>query len=395
MITTLVIPFVALGTLGILACNTLGTGFFFQKPPRGEYAVGLLPAFVVFIVAAALATLGSVLASLAPERAIAGTFVGPAWVKGTVTGLVGLGVVLSAFAAFATWAEPSLTKGKLRSFKAALCWLLGIIGPVGLAAVIIVDVSTPPHALRSHPTLLSASRVACWSLAALATLGYLACGNAARRHIWRPRGRVMQAAISRIKLFVRSRLQRGKLLDEVRRELDRLPANAPLSDMIVYFTNTAVTKDSDCRALLTQRALAYPEMDSQFTSAMSARGLRSRWGGFELVRLATPELLSAHEAPWSEALRVGILRTAEDMAITPMFLLDFELKPDPKAFVRSLLGAADRFRGSEHYEGLAHALRQLASDANELRPDKRKTAVARVLKRAGYPIPDSQEPSRQ
>lgn len=119
---------------------------------------------------------------------------------------------------------------------------------------------------------------------------------------------------------------------------------------------------------------------------MRSRNLRCRWGAAEFVRVAPPEVFSTHQSAWATALEAGIRCTADDMDKTPMFLLDFDLKPSPENFVRSWIGAADRFRGTPHEKPLSDAMRTMASGAEYLRDDERKSAVAKVLRRAGYPM---------
>ena len=395
MLTPLAILLVVLGTLVILASNALGTGFFLRKPPRGEYAVGLIVHFTLLLKGSGLVVLGGVLASLQSGSVISGFVQTPGWAKGVITVIVSIGVALAAFMAFLAWCQSGSSGVKTRLTAFVLCWLVGIVGPILLATVLVVDVSVPQQAFRDDPTLSSATRAACWTLAGFAGLGYLAGSLAFGSRVKYMYGRAKNWARSLAPFVTRLLMPRGVVLQELRKELDSHPANAPLSDTLSYFTHPMVKRDSACRALLTQRVLAYPGVDGELCTVMRAGSLRDRWSGFEFVRTASPELLKVHEAAWSEAVRIGILQTAEDMDKTPMLLLDFHLKRNPPAFVKSLIGAAGRFRGTTHYERLADALTQLAHGAEGLRADKRKAKVSKILKRAGYPIPNPQQPSLQ
>lgn len=395
MFAFLAILVTSAGTLAILGCNALGTTFFRRKPPRGEHAVGLITVFPALLVACGLVAFGSVFASLADNRAIGSLLGTRGWANGILTIAVTIGIAIAAFMAFLAWCESGSAGVRARTVTFVICWLAGILGPVLLATMLIVDVSMSPQALRGQPMLLAGARWGCGMLGGVAALGYLATGFALWPRVKYNYYRHRHLASSFVRFVKRLRLPRDLLLQELRKELDLLPAGAPIADTLAYFNDPVVKRNSDCLALVTQRVLAHPDRDDHFCKAMRAGSLRERWSGFEFVRLASLELLAAHEAAWSEAVRHGIICTAEEMDRTPMLMLDFDLKRDPPGFVKSLIGAADRFRGSAHYESIADGLRQLARGADGLRQDKHKAKVARILMRAGYPIPEPQRASER
>ena len=130
MLTPLTILLVVLGTLVILASNALGTGFFLRKPPRGEYAVGLIVHFTLLLKGSGLVVLGGVLASLQSGSVISGFVQTPGWAKGVITVIVSIGVALAAFMAFLAWCQSGSSGGKTRLTAFVLCWLVGIVGPI-------------------------------------------------------------------------------------------------------------------------------------------------------------------------------------------------------------------------------------------------------------------------
>lgn len=387
MLASLAILLIGVGTLVILGCNVLGTGFFLRKPPRGEYAVGLLSAFVVLFVGCVFIALGSVLAVFVDDHATSVVRGARGWGHGALMVAVGIGIGIAAFLAFLAWCERGSAGGWTRILALVLCWLTGIVGPLLFSATLMLDLLMTPTSLKEQRTLLAGARWGCVLLVGLAAMGYLATGFALWPHVIYHFYRNKHRVASLVRIVKRLRLPRGFLLQELRKELDALPANAPISSLLVYFNDPTVMRNTDCRELLTQRVLAHTDLNGQLCTVMRTGSLRERWSGFEFVRTASPELLKAHENRWSEAVRLGIIHTAEDMDGTPMLMLDFDLKRNPPGYVKSLIGAAVRFRGSGHDEAINHALRLLASGADGLRNDKHKAKVAKILKRAGYPIP--------
>lgn len=386
MLASLSTLLIAVGTLAILGCNVLATGLFLRTPPRGEQAMGLVVFLFALIIASGLVLLGSVLVSMRSDRAVSSALHLPGIVSGGATFAISFGVLLAAFVAFTAWAEPTLGGTALRAVKPLFCWTLGIIAPILLAAVLIMDAWSSPASLQTPSGLPSALRALCWVLAAMAGLGYLGAGVAYGQPVKQAISKHLASAAAERK---RTALPPGLTLDAaLRQDLDQLAPDAPVSDYLRFFTMPVLTKDAACRDLLTQRMLAIPGADDQLLAAMGSDELRSRWGGAEFIRTAPRELLKQHQATWSAAIRAGILQTCDDIDMRPGFLIDnYELNPNPSEFFRSLLEAGERFRGTPEHAPIDEALKQLARNADSLNRSKRWDKVAKVMSRAGYPIP--------
>lgn len=387
MLAALSTLLIAVGTLAILGCNVLATGFFLRTPPRGEQAMGLVVFIFAFVIASAMVLLGSLLVSVRSERAISSAVHLPALISGGATLVISFGVLLAAFVAFTAWAEPTLGGTALRAVKPVFCWTFGIMAPALLAVVLIIDAWCTPAGIEAPSGLLGVLRGLCWALAAMAVLGYLGAGVAY--------GPPMKQAISKHVASVaaerrRTALPPGMTLEmALRQDLDQLPPTAPLTDYLRFFTMPVLTKNTACRELLTQRMLATAGADDQLLAAMSSDELRSRWGGAEFIRTAPDALLKEHQAAWAAAMRAAILKTCDDIDIRPGFLTDnYELNPNPSEFFQSILRASERFRGTADHAPIDEALKQLAKNADSLNRSKRWDKVSKVMSRAGYPIPN-------
>ena len=97
------------------------------------------------------------------------------------------------------------------------------------------------------------------------------------------------------------------------------------------------------------------------------------------------EHLAQHRDAWGAALEAGIHATGEGIACRPAWMTEtFDSKPDPLGHIKSLLGAAERFKGWEGDARLQAGFRQMAADAMMLNPDKHRDRLLRVLSDAGY-----------
>lgn len=300
--------------------------------------------------------------------------------------LVTVGVVLAAFMAFVAWVEPGVVGPRARWPKATLCGLLGIAGPILLAAALIIDVTSNSPAATSGSRSAAFLRATCWGLTLVAALGYLSAGIAVAPSARATFAKAWSASAQRAARALPTGMT---LVSALREELDKSADARSFADILDYFAHPEVGEDAACRSLLTERLLAFPHADEELIKAVRSRDLRTRWGGAEFVRTASTDLFDSHRDPWAQAVESAFLETADLMECRPGFLTENpELNPDPHEFVRSLLDAADRFRGTPHEASLDQAARKLADSASNLKPDGRRKTLAKVLKRAGYPIPD-------
>lgn len=389
MLASLAMLLVVGGTLIILACNVLVTGFFRGSPPSGDRAMGLVVIFFAFIGAGVAILLGSIVASLCGERALASVLPMSRWTLGVLTVFVGVGVTLASVVAFTLWVEPGMTGPRWRALRPVPCVALGVAAPILFVATLAGDLFAAPTAGDGSPSSHAVLRGASWTLGVVSVVGWLAGAAAFGQPLRMALGRIAHATTRSIGFRLRSLPPGVTLASELSQDLDSRGNNPPLADVIGYMANPELSHDAQCRDVMMQRLLARPDAHAQFAAMMRSSALRARWGGAELVRTATPVLFDQHESAWATAIHAAILRTADDMDTTPLLLLDFELKSDPTGLVRSLLGAAERFRGTGHHDSLVRGLQHLSSRATALHRDKRWNKLEKILRRAGYPIPQS------
>lgn len=384
-------PFITLlavvGTFLILACNAGITGLFLKSPPTGERAVGLLIPIAVLIGAALVLTLASLLVAFRSGRTVVGLIHSSPIASGALTVAVTFGVVLAALMAFVTWAEPMADGSKFKAIIPVLGFGAGLVGPALLGLALLVGAWMTPQWLEAHPRWLMGLRPMCWTLAAIAVVGYALGGLAmaapvaqfVRKHST-PMSPEDRAAERKFR-----NTPAAQLLGE---ELAKLPPDAPLSEIVVYLVISRKKLDQECMDLLLDRALRVPDMDQQLIDTMKLRDCIYRWGAAEFVQTAPIETVKEHQEAWSRAVIAGINATAESMTIRPAWLSEtFDQNPEPLKLVTSLLGAAERFKGLQGQSQINEALRRMAKDSNELKRDRKWEKLAAELKRAGYPVP--------
>jgi hypothetical protein len=393
MLAPLATILIVLGTLVILGCNVLMTGLFLRQPPRGEQAMGLVVVLFGFMIAGALIALASLLASLRSDRALAAVIHLPWWATGILTMVMSFGVALAAFMAFTMWAEPGMSTPPLRALKHVLCWMLGIFGPILLAWLMTVDAFSTPQAIQAQPKMATALRAATWALAITSALGYLGGAYAFGQPVRVAAANVLRSTLASVRGSSLKLPPGATLASELRKDLDRVPADEPIPTLLEFFIIDDVADDDECRAILIQRVLDTPDAGRLFAEVMRSNKLRSRWGGSILIHSAPDSTLQANSAPWAHAIQCALLATAQDMDSRPLFLSDnYELNPNPHEFVRVMLQAADRFRDTPHHAALDQAARTMAQNASHLKRDKRWSTLAKVMARAGYPIPERNDP---
>ena len=301
--------------------------------------------------------------------------------------VVTIGVVLAANMALAVWTEPWMLPPSLKFIKLILLWMAGLLGPVLVGAILVTAVWTTSQVLADSPRWLTTLRVGCWALALIALGGYSLAGvtfgwpklklmaaNRAAQDNFSPDERAAE------KRFRNTPVE--QLLNE---ELNTRPSDTPLSLFVGYFVRSPKKLTDRCREMLVQRALAVPDMDNQLMKVMRAKPYSNRWGAAEFLRYAAPEYISSHHEAWAKALAGGIDETAEAMTIRPAWLSEaFDDNPEPLELVRSLLAAAERFKGDK---GVDDAQQKMATSVNELTRDKKKKQLEDVMKKSGYPVP--------
>lgn len=395
MLASFVTLLVILGVLVILACNAGMTGLFMKAPPRGDRAVGLIVPFVGLIIGAVLIVLAGLLAGMGSGRSAVGMLRETPAMSGLVVVLVSIGVVIAAFMAFGAWAEPLLLGPRFNFVKPLIGWTAGIVGPVMLGAALIAGAWMTPQTLGASPKMLLALRASCWMLVTVAAGGYLMAGAVLGRPLVQRvmTSRTALASMSPAERAARERFRSTPVEELLREELDALPSDAPLPDVVRFFVGSTKELDERCREMLVQRALCVPDVDAQLIEVMGSTPYLDRWGGAEMVRHAAPRYIETHRDQWAHAVIAGIDATAEAMSMRPAWLSEtFDLNPEPMELVRSLLGAAERFEGTESHARIARSLRGLAEATNELNRDKKRERLAKELARAGYPVPAEQVP---
>lgn len=378
------------GVLLVLLSNAGTTGFFMRNPPTGERAMGLIVSFGALIVAAVVLVLASVLAAAGGGKSAIGLLRETPVASGIVLVVVTLGVAIAAFLALAMWTEPLLVGAKLRGIKPLIGWTAGLLGPLLLGIVLIVGAWTPATMMNERPPLMVAARWACWLLVALAVGGYGLGGLILGRPLI-ARVTATRAALARespAERAARERFRHTPIEELVREEMDGLPSDAPLSDVVRCFVGSPKKLTDRARELLVQRALCVPDVDRQLVEIMGSTPYVYRWGGAEMVRHAAPQYMKSHREEWARAVATGIDATADAMTMRPAWLSEtFDLNPEPLELVRSLLAAAERFEGCDEYAGIAEAGRRMAAAASELNDDKKRGALVKVLGSAGFAVP--------
>lgn len=390
MLASCVTVLAVLAVLLILLSNAGTTGFFMRNPPTGERAMGLIVSFGALIVAAVVLVLASVLAAAGAGKSAIGLLRDTPVASGIVLIVVTLGVAIAAFLALAMWTEPLLVGAKVRGVKPLIGWSAGLLGPLLLGVVLVVGAWTPASVMTESSRGLTAARWVCWALVALAAGGYGLGGLILGRPVI---ARVMatRAALARetpAEREARERFRHTPIEELVREEMDGLPSDAPLTNVVRCFVGTPKKLTDRAREMLVQRALCVPDVDRQLVEIMGATPYADRWGAAEMVRHAAPQYVESHRAEWARAVATGIDATADAMTMRPAWLSEtFDLNPEPLELVRSLLAAAERFEGSDEYKGVAEAIGRMAAATNELKQDKKRVALAKVLASAGFPVP--------
>jgi len=393
MLAPLITLLVVVGTFVTLSCNAGTTGFFLKSPPTGERAVGLLIPIAVLIGAALVITLASLLVAFQSGRTVVGLIHTSPLASGALTVTVSFGVVLAAFMAFVVWAEPMTASSKFKALVSILGFAAGLLGPALLALALLIGAWMTPQWLDSNPKWLPGLRLSCWTLAAIAAIGYALGGIALAGPVAKFAKRRSAAALSPEARAAQRKFRNTPVAQLLTEELAKLPSDAPLSEIVVYFVTSRKKLDQGCKDLLVDRALRVPDMDQQLIETMKSRDCIYRWGAAEFVRTAPIQTVNEHQEPWSRAVIAGINATAESMTIRPAWLSEtFDKNPEPLKLVTSLLGAAERFKGLQGQAQVDESLRRMAKDSNELTQDKKREKLATELKRAGYPVPPEAPP---
>lgn len=387
MLAPIVWILVVLGTLAMLACNVLATGGFLAASPRGERAVGLVVPIVIVGAAALIIGLAGVLVAFRAARASTAVVHLGALPSGVLAVVVTFGAALAAAMTFVIWAEPIGEGSWVKFVKPALGWSVGVIGPLVLASVLVIDASQSAGWLKSQPRALLAMRAACAMLALFAVLGYGGVAFMFSQPLRTLATRMTRAVTTSI-AGGDGKLPLGASATSIlEQELAHTPADAPLADVMHVFVDRNAKGKADCQRLLTSRVVAHPAMREQLVAIMRSKPYDKRWGAAEMIRTAPADVLLANVDAWGEATTAGLLATAEDMATRPQWLTEhFDQNEEPLELVRTLIAAGDRFKQTSHADAIAQAMQQLARDADSLTRGKEWNKLEKELKRAGYQI---------
>lgn len=378
-----------LATAAILLCNMGFTSLFLQRPPQGERAMAMvIPAFglpgacIVMLFAALLVCFRS--------NSILGHIHASAMVASLVALAVTLGVLIAAIAAFALWVEPNMLDQRLRVIIPITGWIAGIIGPVFLAICILMAANITRSAAPA-PGYMFPLRIMWFPLIALAISGYIFAGVAGYFALAHQRARNSAEIQSIMEREAKLDAHRRKpLLDRIRDELAEFSPDAPLWTIIAYLADPDNTPklNNESRQLVITRALKVPDFDNELVRCMESKYSLYRQGAAELLIHVPDDALATNENAWSEALVKGINTAADRMELRPSYLHEtFDLNPDPLAHVRSLLEAANRFKGRESHQKLNAALQRLTLVTSNFPNDPKTRDLDKLLSKHGYQGP--------
>lgn len=379
---------ILVATLVILVSNTAFTKAFTDTPPQGERAMGLIIPFFGLGGAILVMTLAGALAAFrAGSSGLALIHSSPAF-AGFLTLLLTFGAALAAGGVFMLWCEPAMVGRPLKAVTIPLGVLAGIVGPLVLAIALIAAVWTSKHAAEAHTGWMAFFRSAFWFVCVLALIGY-GLGGAMLWQTMAQRARnqaaVLKDALEREAKWTshRAKPMEQRLSDE----LSEFSPESPLWPIVAYLPDRPdeARLNDESRRLVIERALKVPNLDEELQGCMTTRYYLYRQGAAEFLRGVPEEHLALHKEAWGAALEAGLRATGEGIACRPAWMTEtFDSKPDPLGHIKSLLAATERFKGWEGYPRLQAVLRQAATDAAMLNPDKGREKLLRVLADAGY-----------
>ena len=387
MLAALITLLVGVGTLGLLL-NVLLTLAYFGSAPRGDGAVGLVIPIVISFVAGLSLTLASLLCAFNRGSSVLRLIHNSPFLTGCITIFVTFGVVLAAFMAFACWCESGTFASRGSLIIPILGWIGGIIGPILLAVALLAIAWMSNDTLLARPDLLRPIKAMFICLALIACLGYAIGGIA----FYQTMGRQVANRATTIARRLRAQLPIGTPKAELlAQDLATLPVDAPLSSVVMYFPARPDLPEwpklnNACRLLLINRVLKVPDLDNDMLVTVASKTFSDRQGVAEFLVYVPMEKLRENQEAWGQALQLAIETDADSISCRPGWLTEtFDGKPDPIGHIRSLLSAAQRFKGLSVDNRLAIAMQTLTNATMELnRNDKKLKPLLRMLDQAGY-----------
>lgn len=378
-----------LAAAAILLCNAAMTSFFLQRPPQGERAMGLVIPFFGLPAACLLMLFAALLVCFRSNSLIGHIHATP-MLASLVALAVTFGVLLAAMAAFMLWVEPNMLDQRVRVIIPITGWLAGITGPV-LLAICIIMAANLTRSADASPSYMLPLRIMWFSLIALALAGYAMAGLAASYALAHQRARHAAVLKDHTEREAKYDAHRRKpLIDRIRDELTEFSPDAPLWTIIAYLAdpdNTSKLND-ESRQLIIARALKVPDFDNELLRCMESKYSLYRQGASELLIHVPEDVLATNENAWSAALVKGINTAADRMELRPSWLHEtFDLNPDPLAHVKSLLEAANRFKGRESHQQLSAEIERLTLATSNFPNDPKTRDLDRLLSKHGYQAP--------
>lgn len=390
-ITLIVVP----ALLAMLLMNIAFTGMFLRRPPHGENAMGLVIPFFGLAATILAFTLAAALAAVRAKSSAVGVLSSSPLFAGFLVIAITLGAALAAGMAFMLWCEPGAAGRSLRAVTIPVGILLGVCGPVVLAAMLLASAWLPKSeaaAALAAPGALGLALKAGFVVVCLLALSGYGLGGAM---FWKEIQRVIVARTSAVAGAVQEQVRwqvggRSSLTKQLTDELARLPPDAPLSSFIVYLPVQpgARALDEACRDLVIQRALRVADIDGELAGCMKSRQYLDRQAAAEFLISVPAAEFAAHRDAWGRALLLGLEATGDGIYCRPAWLSEtFDSKPDPLGHVRSLLAAADRFKDWGEYANLRQHFKKMAEDAEMLKEDSKRGKLLKMLADDGYHAP--------
>ncbi|MFT3685320.1 MAG: hypothetical protein QM783_10410 [Phycisphaerales bacterium] len=389
VLATVIIVFATLGLL----LNAGFTGLFFSSPPRGDQAMGLVVPLVINIGSILAFTLAALLLVVRPSGAgqtLAAHLHLTGWLGGAAVVLATLGASLAAFMALLLWCEPAMFPGRAEFLRVTVGWLAGLLGPVLLALFLGLYAWLSPTAIANSPSLGRAI----WVLTAFVSLLALAGFGAGIVAFGTPIARQARESAAKARAAIANQAgisPTGQPLDELlKRDMDQMDADAPLSRIIAFLPNTpdTVRLNKNCKQIVIDRALKVPDIDRQLTQCMQSRSYHDVRAAAEFIAIVQEQAVTAHAESWTSALVVGINTCTSGIELRPSWLSErFDANLDPQATIAALLAAAERCKtlAPSHHASVAAALQRLANATDNLKADTALCKLQAALTKAGYP----------
>lgn len=399
MLAVIVTILVVLAALAILLMNGPCTGFFFNRPPQGSDAMGLIVPVVGLAGGVLVMTIAAILAAFRANSAALGLLHSSPVASGLMIVVLAFGASLAAGMAFMLWCDPiSVGKG-LRAAQIYVGLGAGILGPIVVAVAMLIGVWMDKSSASAHIAAGGANGMALralpWICGLLALVGYGLGGSM----LWN--GVQQQVANTAARWKLDNEVENARrahmskpVQDRVADELKEFSPDAPLWSIVAYLPDKPDEEslNDKARKIVVQRILSVPNLNDQLQECMKSRYYLYRQGAAEFLIHVPQEAFEAQKEQWGAALVIGLRETGDGIACRPAWMKEtFDLKPDPLGHVRTLLLASERFRGWSGYPQMQDALKQMAGDAALLTQDKHQGKLLHLLSEHGY-VPSPANP---